>query len=199
MPKQIALVKTPHGFAYATDSDKEKASSWKVGQALNCEIKQWSARSLQHHKLYWGGLLELAIDYWEPPIDLTTESEKALIRKYSKLLDEYTDGGFVSEFGEEFLQNLSKKRSQNIEMPHKSKSDLHEWIKDKANYVDVIVTPSGIKRVTKSINFNAMSQEQFNDYYKKAFNVCWTFILSQSFDDDVKCQQAIDQLLSMGG
>jgi hypothetical protein len=43
-----------------------------------------------------------------------------------------------------------------------------------------------------------MDQDQFNDFYKAAFNVCWRFILSRAFEDDNQAQNAIDQLLQFG-
>ncbi len=34
MAKEFVLIKVNNGFAYATDSDREAAASWKIGQAI---------------------------------------------------------------------------------------------------------------------------------------------------------------------
>ena len=198
MAIDVCLIKINNGFTYATDADREAADAWKIGQAIKVTGTKQSARSLSHHKLFFGGLLELTFQYWQPDTGMTTEAERKLIMQFCKVLDENGGGGEIANFGTDFLNTLGQKRAQKIEVPEKSKEGLLLWIKDKADHVEVIVTPSGIKRVPKSINFNSMSQEQFTVFYKKSFSVCWRYLLSQNFKDEAECQNVIDQLSSMG-
>ena len=75
---------------------------------------------------------------------------------------------------------------------------LHEWIKIEAGHFEYAMTPNGVTKKALSINFNAMDQDQFNDFYKAAFNVCWRFILSRTFEDERQADNAISQILAFG-
>jgi len=57
--------------------------------------------------------------------------------------------------------------------------------------------PDGVKKVVRSISFDKMSQEEFNVYYLRAFDVCWRMVLSRQFDDEEQAQLAIDAFLRM--
>lgn len=197
MSKDIVLVKVNNGFAYSTDADRDSAKHWKLGQAIKIAATQQSKRSLKFHQRYWAGLIAITLEYWQPDSDMTTEAERKLIFKFCKALDDIAGDSELSIWGEDFLNLLSQKRSKKIETPHKSPQDLHDWIKDKAGYYDFVVTPSGLKRKLRSINFNAMSDEEFKDYYKKAFNVCWKYVLSQTFESEDAANNAVSQLLSV--
>jgi len=43
-----------------------------------------------------------------------------------------------------------------------------------------------------------MDRDEFNDFYKAAFNVCWRLILSRVFDDEQQLENTINQLLAIG-
>ena len=67
MAVNVAVVKTPAGtLAPATAYDAEILRDYAVGRQLKVEIKQMGNRSYQHHKLFFGGLLPLAYEYWVP-------------------------------------------------------------------------------------------------------------------------------------
>lgn len=198
MGKELVLIKVNNGFAYATDADREASASWKKGQAIRVLAVQQSARSLSYHQRYWAGLIALTFDYWEPSQGMTTEAETKLISKFCQWLDKNAGGGTdLQNWGHEFLTMLSQNRAQKIPAPHKTKEALHDWIKEQAGYFDVEITPTGPKRKLKSINFNAMSEEQFREYYKAAFSVCWRYVLAEPFDDEATAHNAISQLLSV--
>jgi hypothetical protein len=197
--KELLLVKVNNGFAYSTDADRESASSWKIGQAIKISAVMQSKRSLKYHQRYWAGLIAITLEYWEPDTNMTTEGERALIKQFCGVLDGMTGGTEIAYWGDEFLANLSQKRAQKIQVPHKTSQDLHDWIKDKIGHYDIVMTPSGPKRKLKSINFNAMkSNEEFEDFYKKAFNACWRYVLSLTFKNEQDCNDAVNQLLSVG-
>lgn len=197
MSKEIVLVKVNNGLQYATDADRENCIDWKLGQGVKVTAVKQSARSLKNHQRYWAGLVALTFEYWEVPEGMTTEAERELITKFCKVLDDVTGGSEIMTWGNDFLENLSQGRAKKITVPHKTKQMLHDWIKDKAGYYEIQVTPTGIKRKLKSINFNAMSEEQFKEYYKKAFNVCWRYVLSLTFDNETEADNAVMQLLSV--
>lgn len=197
---ELTLVKIQDGsFRPATSMDVELAGAYKTGQPIKVRTVRRKARSLPHLKLYFGGLLELAMDYWEPTGGLVSNSEKHTIKQFAEWLDAMSgDSGSVAAAGGAFLGELMQSRAQRIETPHKSKEALHEWVKVEAGCFDYQVTPSGIRKTAKSINFDVMDQEQFNTFYKEAFSVVWRFILSRKFNSEDEAQAAVDQLVSMG-
>ncbi len=183
----------------STDHDQLLFSNIKTGQPIRVTLTNVSARSLKHHKLYWGGLIGLAMQYWTPSGGLITSAEKKTLKLFASFLEKKgkSTGAFV-ELAKQFLADQIEIRSAKINIPEKSNSALHEWIKIEAGYYDLVLTPTGIIKRSKSINFNYMSNEKFQDYYRKAFNVVWRFILSRKFNDEKEANNAIDQLTSIG-
>ncbi len=197
---ELTLIKTQDGsFRPATAMDVELAGAYKLGQPIKVRAVKRKARSLAHLKLYFGGLLELAMDYWEPTGGLISASETHTLKQFCSWLDaKGGDSGALRRAGRAFLGELRQSRGLRIETPHKSKEALHDWIKIEAGYCDLVVTPAGVKKVAQSINFDVMDQDQFNAFYKAAFSVVWRFVLSRKFNNEAEAQAAVDQLVSMG-
>lgn len=199
MPIELTVQKIGGNLIPVTEADKEAISSVKNGKAFRVELIQVNARSLKHHKLYWGGLIELAFDYFEPTGGLLAPSEIATLKKFSKWLDAKSgDSGAIHDACKDFLRQLRDRRALTIEAPEKSKKDLHDWIKEQAGYYDLVITPSGVKKKVRSINFNSMGQDEFAIFYKKAFSVVWKFILSRTFESEAQVESVICQLVDMG-
>lgn len=183
----------------ATPADQELLATFKVGGAVRVKTVQVSERSLKHHQLYWAGLIELAMQYWQPVGGLISGSEKHTLIQFSRWLDKKSGKtGAIANACKDFLLELREGRGNKIQLPEKSKEALHAWLKVEAGYFYYVLTPTGIRKEPRSINFNAMSQEEFNAFYKAAFNVVWNFILSRSFESEEQAENAINQLLSMG-
>lgn len=200
MPIEITLVKAQDGsLRPASAMDQDLMNKFKVGQAVKVSLTQQRARSLQHHKLYWGGLIELTMDYWQPDNGLVSSSEIGTLNRFSNWLDKKGgNSGAIRRACSVFLDELMQSRAQRIEAPHKSRTALHEWIKIEAGYFEYLMTPSGIKKNALSINFNSMDQDAFNEFYRAAFSVCWRFILSRTFENEEQANNAVNQLLSFG-
>lgn len=197
MAKELMLVKTGNGFQYATDHDRDEAADIKLGRPVKVSAVRQSERSLKFHRLYFGGLLALTFDYWEPQGGMTTDAEKALITQFCKILDNAAGGTEIATWGNEFLINLGEKRAQKYQLPEKHINDLHKWVKEQAGYYDVVRTPSGPHKKLRSINFNAMDREQFKAFYQAAFNVCWRHVLANTFSNEKEAQAAVMKLLAM--
>lgn len=200
MTIDIILVKCQDGsLRPATAHDQELLGKWRLGQAVRVQAVQVRPRSLQHHKRYFGCLLELAMDYWEPTGGLVSASEITTLKQFSRWLDsKSTKSGAVRRACKAFLVELRDSRAQRIEAPEKSKQALHEWVKLESGYYDLIQTPAGVKRQARSINFNAMGQDEFNEFYKAAFSVIWKFILSRTFETEADAENAVNQLMAIG-
>lgn len=200
MAIEVMLVKGQDGsLRPASAADQEHMGKFKVGQAVRVTLTQIKARSLQHHRLYWGGLIEITMDYWEPTGGLVSASETGTLKRFADWLDaKGGNSGAVRRACGAFLDELRHSRGLRIEAPHKSREALHEWIKVEAGYFDYVMTPNGVTKKPRSINFNAMDQDEFNDFYKAAFNVCWRMILSRVFENEQQLENTINQLLAIG-
>jgi len=203
MPIEIMLVKVGDNFVLATDYDKEASKAIKQGKAFSASLVSNSARSLAHHKLYFGGLVRLVSDYWE--------SDKGLISKYDKqvmsglvgyVADQGVDTLAISTLVNSYLNHRSDKikaRLSQIENTVGIYDQIHSWLKEEAGYYDVILTPTGTRKELKSINFNAMSQEDFNVFYKKAFSVAWNYVLSKNnFESQKQAENIAIEMSRMG-
>jgi hypothetical protein len=200
MPIEITMVKTLDGsFRPATAADQALVVKMKPGQGVRFKAARVSQRALKHQQLYWAGLLGLAMDYWEPKGGLIAPSEKSTLLRFAGWLDKKGgDTGAIRRAAKAFLTELRDSRAGRIETPEKSIEALHSWVKIEAGWYHLEMTPSGIRKAPKSINFNAMDQEEFEQFYKAAFSVIWRFILSRTFATEREAQNAIDQLLAMG-
>ena len=200
MPKEITLVKAMDGsLRPATEMDAELVKPWKVGQPVRVEATKLRDRSLDHHKLYWGGLLALAMDYWEPKGGLLAPSEVVTLKRFADWLDiKGGNSGAVRRACRAFLEELRDRRAETVEAPEKAIHGLHQWVKEQCGHYDLVLTPSGVRKEVKSINFNSMDQDAFNDFYRQAFSVVWKFILSRNFESEQEAQNVIDQLVNMG-
>lgn len=198
---ELALVKSSNGTLMpAANIDIEILSNWKVGSAYKVKAIKMNPRALDFHRLYWAGLIGLTLDYWEPAGGLIGPSERKAVDSFVRFIEvkQGCESPGLHNAKNSYFEHLVSSRSEKVEVPHKSKESLHEWIKEEVGLYDLVLTPKGTKRVTKSINFNAMSEEQFRAFYKKAFTVCWNFILTKTFDNEAQAEQAINQLIAMG-
>lgn len=200
MPVEIVMQKGPDGaFHPVTSHDRDAAEKWPVGQGIRVEATQVRPRSLIHHKMYWA-LINLTLDYWEPAGGAFTPQEERIVKLHAQWLDKETGGNAVSQISPYFLQELGASRmaKRPETMPKKDAQALHQWVKEQAGYYDLLLTPDGVRRQPRSINFNAMGQEEFNEFYKAAFSVCWNLALSRPFASEKDAEDAVNQLMSMG-
>lgn len=190
------------GAVWPVDNvDKESFRNLKQGQAVKISLVRQSARSIDHHRLYWGGLVRLIADYWEPSAGAITPNEVGVVNAFSRFLSSgmNEDAGDAIEVAKEaFMVRLRETRAAQIDTGETSLQDIHDWIKGELQMYDLFQTPSGFQKRLKSINFNAMSQEEFNVFYKKAFDVAWRFVLSRKFENESDAESAVAQLMEMG-
>lgn len=187
-----------------TDADIELLRGHRQGQGFRVEIKRVSDRSLRHHRLYFGGLVRLVAEYWE--------SESGLISVYDKkvmkgLLDWVAKQGQDTHTLESIVNLYLEDRAEKIKqyLPEHEKAavklqTIHDWLKEQAGYYDVVMTPTGIHKKIKSINFNAMrSQEEFDKFYRDVFGVAWRYVLSKAqFESQAHAEQIALEMAAMG-
>lgn len=60
-----------------------------------------------------------------------------------------------------------------------------DWVKVQSGYFEYHITPSGsLRTVAKSVSFAAMDEEIFNDFYKKACDVIWRYVVKNYTEED---------------
>lgn len=202
----LVMIKAQNGtFIPMTTHDKSQADTLKVGEAIKCDVKAMDKRSYQHHKMYFGGLLELAADYFEPSGGLIQRAEHKVIKNFIRFLEGATGGqqnvGLRQAY-KAYITELRKSRALKVAQPELKKHELinllHEWVKEETGLYDVMVTPTGPKKKVKSISFDKMDQKQFEQYFKSAYDVIWRHILSQKFPNQEDYDRALNQLMAMG-
>ena len=195
-----SIVKTTNGnLIPATDYDAELLSGLKAGKPYKVEVKRQSDRSYQHHKLFFGGLLPLAYEYWTPTGGMVTDSEKAMVKSFAKRLESmHNSGGLFLEFAEEFVQTVAQKRGEKIGAVLQSMEAFRKWLTMEAGYFDVYETPTGIRKEAKSISFASMEQEEFNAFYKNCFQVAWNMMLLGKFENEEAALQAAQEMMEIG-
>ncbi len=187
----------------ATQHDHELMRTfYKTGQAIQTHATPQSLRSLQHHRLYFGGLIGLMKDYWEPQSGLIHPAESQTAASFCRYLQAQGIALTPEQskaLQRDYLQNLSISRAAKLINPiPASTAEIHRWIKIECGYFDLIRLPDGsVEKDAKSIGFSKMSQAEFSEFYKAAFGVCWRFVLSRHFPSQADAEMAIERMLSM--
>ncbi len=180
---------------------------YEVNEAINVTVTAQNNRSLAHHRLFFGGLIELMKQYCDYSGGLIKTSEIELIELFVNFLTQKVPflrqrKDKLMDLGRRFLQHVAMKRAEKITLTEPTEEQKTEqilrYIKDELNMFDLVPSASGYERSYHSISFAKMSQERFNEFYKAAFTVCWNRILSSKFDDEAQAQKAIDQLMGIG-
>lgn len=198
---EAKLIRRADGlFQAATAYDAEILGCLKMGQGYNVKITQGSNRSLQHHRLFFGVFLKFAFDYWQPSGGLLNESEMRIVGNFAKWLDKLA--GTETQFqawGDKFSEEIGRQRAEKLGAPPaRSMEQFRYWLVVQAGYFDVLEMPSGVRKVPKSISFAKMSQEEFNVFYQRCFDVVWNMVLKHHFENQEAAQAAIDELMSLG-
>ena len=196
--KKIVCLKNSDGLRPATPFDAEELNVIANGDAVTVRITAKNQRSLAMHRMYWA-LVQLALDYWKPDQNAIYETEKQFALGLQRFV---SNNGlkptFIKDLLEMYMEELQTARTTYVQDIPRTAAALHQWIKEQVGYYDIVLTPSGIEKQTRSIAFDAMSHEEWKAYYNSAFNVVWEFVFSQVFHDQKQAQNAIDQLSAMG-
>jgi len=204
VPIELTVQKLGDYLVPVTSADREAIESVKNGKGFRVELIQVNDRSIRHHRLYFGGLLRLVADYWETDDGLISKYDRQIM---SGLIDFVAAGGndtggvtaLVSAYLEDRAQRIKARLPENERAATKL-SAIHSWIKEEAGYYDVEITPTGVKKIVKSINFNSMrTEEEFKVFYKAVFTVAWKYVLSKAgFESEQHAENVAVEMSRMG-
>lgn len=196
---EMSLVKIDGQLSPYTPEDEQSIQSIPNGEVIN--VKYSVKRNLQFHKKLFS-LFNLSYEYCKPSFSLVTAAERHGINGLAKFLDEAAgrDDGLLKEMANGYIEKLEKERLMRFGEPQPCKDAYRKEIIVKAGYYDLVSTPSGPVKVAKSLKFNRMDHQKFNDLYKACFNVVWTEVLNtvyeSSEDAEAAVNSAMNQLLS---
>ncbi|MGL4638570.1 MAG: DUF1367 family protein [Shewanella sp.] len=182
----------------ATKYDHQQLEGIGPGKPFKVTMTQQKPRSLSHHRMFFGGLLGLGFEYWEPAGGLVTAGERRGIESFADYLDRKRGSTVIREVADIYIQHLAQLRGQRIQAPNKNFEQFRRWVSIEAGYYDLQMSPNGPVKVAKSISWHNMDQTEFWKFYKAAFSVVWRLVLSQHFGSEEECQNAIDNLNAMG-
>lgn len=195
----VAVKAVDNSLRPVTAIDADSLKGFKVGQPVKIQVTRQKDRSLSHHRLFFGGLLPFAFDYWQPAGGVISPKERDVVLWIAKRLDKFAGNkGIIVTAAEEALNLLAKKRAEKLPVIEKDINSFRRWLTIEAGYFNYRLTPAGVVKEPKSISFASMDQDEFNAFYQACFNVCWNMILCNRFSSKDEAQQAIDQLLSLG-
>ncbi|PIT34463.1 DUF1367 family protein [Snodgrassella alvi] len=195
----VAVKAIDNSLRPVTAIDADSLKQVKIGQPVKIQVTRQKDRSLPHHRLFFGGLLPFAFDYWQPAGGVISPKERDVVLWIAKRLDKFAGNkGIIVTAAEEALNLLAKKRAEKLLVIDKDINSFRRWLTIEAGYFNYRLTPAGVVKEPKSISFASMDQDQFNAFYKACFTVCWNMILCNRFSSEYEAQQAIDQLLSLG-
>lgn len=198
---EAAVIRTPAGtLAAATAADAEILRGLQAGRAYRVKVTQLSDRSYQHHKLFFGGLLPLAYEYWQPTGGLVGKAERETVQWVVRNMARQTGANeaVLQEAAEQFLQTLARLRAEKYGAVLQSMEAFRKWLTVEAGYFDVYETPAGIRKEAKSISFAQMDQEAFDAFYRACFDVAWNMMLSGKFDSEEAALRAAEEMMEFG-
>lgn len=198
---EAAVIRTPAGtLAAATAADAEILRSLQAGKAYRVKVTQMSSRSLRHHRLFFGGLLPLAYEYWQPTGGLVGKAERETVQWVVRHMARQTGANeaVLQEAAEQSLQTLARLRAEKYGAAQHSMEEFRKCLTVEAGYYDVYETPAGIRKEAKSISFAQMDQEAFNEFYRACFQVAWNMMLSAKFDSEEAALRAAEEMMEMG-
>ena len=198
-----SIVKTTNGnLIPATAYDAELLSGLKAGKLYKVEVKRQSDRSYQHHKMFFGGLVPLAYEYWQPTGGMTGKAERDTVNWVIRDLcrQSGTDESVLLGYAAVSLEKLAAGRADKYGAAALSLEAFRKELTVQAGYFDIYETPWGIRKEAKSISFHNMDQTEFNGFYKNCFQVAWNMMLQSVYDSEEAAQQAaVQKMLEVGG
>ncbi len=188
---ELMLIRQGDTLRPMSSEDLEVLRKFPHGKPLRGKVT--SVRNYQFHKKAFS-LMSLAFQYWVPK-DYISNIEKRTVTELCKfLVRRGVDQGSTNALCGEFMSHLNNNRSQ-MEGIIRSFDEFRKWLTVEAGFFDVVITPSGLKKIPKSISFANMEETEFGDWYKAIFDVCWGLCLGANFKNQTEVESAAAQLL----
>ena len=188
---EIFLIRRGDIFAPANPEDLDAMRKIPAGRMVKAEITQPRNAAFLRKAF---SLMRMSFEHWQPDT-VVSKIERDTVVRLGKFM---TANGMSREtafaFCKQFMERLNSERE--TYEAERSFEAFRDWLTVQSGFYRVVHTPSGMKKEPRSISFGKMTEEEFAEYYKAIFSVCWRVILSKSFGSEAEAQIAVDQLLS---
>lgn len=196
--EEIMMVRTSVGLTPATEHDRELFNqAFAPGEPVKVKLTEPKKRSYQFHKLYYGGLLGLVKHYWVPQTGLVQPIEERTINGFCEFLGQHGISLDAQQnLAKHYMHNLHNRRIGKIAPRPATTGEIHRWVKNQLGYYDTVRLPDGtLEREPHSISFAKMDQKEFEQFYKKAVDLLWDFVLCQKFPSREAANNAMQQMM----
>lgn len=174
---EIYLIKQDKALLPAADSDAEAISKLKNGGVYKADVV--APRNLRFHRKTFA-LLNLTYSFWEPDT-LISQVEVETVEKLRQYMAFHgVSGEAIDSLCVGFIKHLEADR-QNYP-GDKCFNSFREWITVKSGFYNIVKTPSGLRKVAKSISFAQCDQVDFGNFYKALMNSCWALCLNRVYE-----------------
>lgn len=200
MALEITVAKTETGeLLPLTEYDEAVKGSLKTGKAYKVKITEQSNRSLQHHRLFFGGLLPFAFQYWQPSGGMVGANERDVTQWVIRHMawQAGANEAVMQRYADEALDELAAKRAEKFGQPATDIEQFRKWLIMEAGYFDVVENPHGIRKEAKSISFAKMGQEEFEAFYAACRAVVWNLLCKNGFEDEAAFDAAVEEYMEM--
>lgn len=201
MSIELMMIKTPNGeLIPLSEYDAEFSDSLKVNQPYKVVIKQVSSRNLKYHRLFFGGLIPFAFQYWQPSGGMIGENERDTVQWVIRRMAEQSGANvaILQDYANHSLEELALKRAEKFGQPETSLESFRRWLIIAAGRFKIIETPHGIVKEPESISFaNMPHQEDFEKLYKDCADVVWNLLCKHQFKSQEEMHNAINEFLEM--
>ena len=162
-------------------------SKMKSGAIYKADVT--APRNIKFHRKTFA-LLNLTFGFWEPDT-LISQVEVETVDKFRRYMAIH---GITSEAIDALCHGFVKHIEQDRQHYNVDKcfESFREWITIKSGYYNVVRTPSGLKKVAKSISFAAMDGCDFDSYYRALLSACWELALHRVYENQ---EQLANELL----
>jgi len=201
MNKILLKIKQNGELVPADELSNELVKKYKPGTIVSVKVTSGSARSVEHHRKFFA-LLSVTMEHWNPGDRMVSTAEQNVLRSFCQWI--HSQAGTTQEQNAAILQACAtfleeintKRKGGGIGEPEASIESLLEWVKMGVNHAKLIRCPDGIRKIPRSISFSKMSQEDFDEFYKSAVNLCWRYVLSSVMHDQRELDDAVNKLLN---
>lgn len=183
---EIFLCRQGDALIAASESGVEVIKGLRYGEVYRADIKQ--PRNYEFHKKLFA-LLNISFEHWQPD-SMVSEIEKQTVSNLKKYMAHHgVTGEAIDALCHGFVQHLENHRQEYD--TGKDFESFREYVTVKAGFFQMVATPSGLRKVPKSISFAKMDEVDFANYYRQVLNVCWSLCLNKVFTNQDQLAESL--------
>lgn len=183
---KIYMMRQGNSLVPVDDSDLEAVQKLKHREIYCNDVT--APRNLKFHRKLFA-LLNLTFDYFQPE-SMVSEIEKQTVSNLKKYMAHHgVTGEAIDALCVGFVKHLESHRQDFG--TGKDFESFREYVTIKSGFFNIVSTPSGLRKVPKSISFAKMDEVDFANYYKQVLSVCWSLCLHRIFENQEQLAESL--------